>query len=175
MLHAGLDLSRKRLDVCVLDEHGERVIVTAASPDADGLRHLVGEIGAFRGVGGRDGRVDDWRSVRPRQSRASGLGRRDRRRPRSEGTRATGLQDRSHRRVRSRRAQPARPRAGYLASGPRGARGARASPVPASSRSSAGDAEESRPRKPHVVREAVPGLGSLRYLWSCATASARSS
>lgn len=49
MLHAGLDLSRKRLDVCVLDEHGERVIVTAASPDADGLRHLVGEISAFGG------------------------------------------------------------------------------------------------------------------------------
>jgi transposase len=49
MLHAGLDLSRKGVDVCVLDEHGERVIVTAGSSDADGRRHLVGETGAFGG------------------------------------------------------------------------------------------------------------------------------
>jgi transposase len=37
MLHAGLDLSRKRLDYCLLDEAGERVEVGAAAPDADGL------------------------------------------------------------------------------------------------------------------------------------------
>jgi hypothetical protein len=30
MLHLGLDLSRKRLDVCALDERGERIAVTAA-------------------------------------------------------------------------------------------------------------------------------------------------
>ena len=41
MLHAGLDLSRRRLDVCLLDDAGELVAETAASPDADGLRHLV--------------------------------------------------------------------------------------------------------------------------------------
>jgi len=41
MLYAGLDLSRKRLDVCLLDERGERVAVTAAPPDADGLRGLA--------------------------------------------------------------------------------------------------------------------------------------
>ena len=28
MLYAGLDLSRKRVDVCLLDERGERVAVT---------------------------------------------------------------------------------------------------------------------------------------------------
>ena len=38
MLHAGLDLSRRRLDVCLLDERGELVAETAAPPDADGLR-----------------------------------------------------------------------------------------------------------------------------------------
>jgi transposase len=38
MLHAGLDLSRKRLDYCLLDEQGERVEVGAAPPDGDGLR-----------------------------------------------------------------------------------------------------------------------------------------
>jgi len=41
MLHLGLDLSRKRLDVCALDERGERVAVTATPPDAEGLRELV--------------------------------------------------------------------------------------------------------------------------------------
>jgi hypothetical protein len=41
MLHAGLDLSRARLDVCLVDERGEFVEHTAAPPDADGLRHLA--------------------------------------------------------------------------------------------------------------------------------------
>jgi transposase len=41
MLYAGLDLSRKRVDVCLLDELGERVAVTAAPPDGDGLRGLA--------------------------------------------------------------------------------------------------------------------------------------
>jgi len=44
MLYAGLDLSRKRVDVCLLDERGERVVVTAAPPDADGLRGLAGRL-----------------------------------------------------------------------------------------------------------------------------------
>ncbi len=37
MLHVGLDLSRKRLDFCLLDEAGERVWEGATPPDADGL------------------------------------------------------------------------------------------------------------------------------------------
>jgi transposase len=37
MLHAGLDLSRRRLDFCLLGEGGERVEVGAVTPDADGL------------------------------------------------------------------------------------------------------------------------------------------
>src|SRR4051794_16618523 len=40
MLHAGLDLSRRRLDVCLVNDAGELVEDTAAAPDADGLRHL---------------------------------------------------------------------------------------------------------------------------------------
>jgi transposase len=47
MLHAGLDLSRRRLDVCVLNDAGERVATTLCPPDADGLRHLVAEIRAL--------------------------------------------------------------------------------------------------------------------------------
>jgi transposase len=44
MLYAGLDLSRKRLDVHVLDEEGGTVAVTAVSPEADALRHLVDDV-----------------------------------------------------------------------------------------------------------------------------------
>ena len=49
MLHLGLDLSRKRLDVCALDERGERLAVTAAPPDADGLHELVKRLAAYGG------------------------------------------------------------------------------------------------------------------------------
>ena len=41
MLYAGMDLSRQRLDVHVLDEIGETVEVTAVRPDADALRTLA--------------------------------------------------------------------------------------------------------------------------------------
>ena len=41
MLYAGLDLSRQRLDVHVLDEEGRTVEVTAVRPDADALRTLA--------------------------------------------------------------------------------------------------------------------------------------
>jgi transposase len=54
MLHAGLDLSRNRLDVCLLTEHGELIGHIAAPPDGDGLRGLarrVAPLGApVRGV-----------------------------------------------------------------------------------------------------------------------------
>ena len=41
MLHAGLDLSRKKLDVCLLSQDAELVEEFAAPPDADGLRALA--------------------------------------------------------------------------------------------------------------------------------------
>jgi len=47
MLYAGLDLSRKRLDVEVRDGDGAVVAVTAVSPDADGLRTLVERLEPF--------------------------------------------------------------------------------------------------------------------------------
>ena len=48
MLHAGLDLSRRRLDVCLVDDAGEVVARLAAAPDADGLRHLAMRVQAVR-------------------------------------------------------------------------------------------------------------------------------
>jgi transposase len=44
MLHAGLDLSRKKIDVCLLSESGEHVDQLAAPPDADALRTLARRI-----------------------------------------------------------------------------------------------------------------------------------
>jgi hypothetical protein len=41
MLHAGLDLSRRRLDVCLLSGDGEPIAEFAAPPDPDGLRGLA--------------------------------------------------------------------------------------------------------------------------------------
>jgi transposase len=49
MLHAGLDLSRRRLDVCLLDEHGGIVQTTTAPPDADGLRGLARQVAMLGG------------------------------------------------------------------------------------------------------------------------------
>jgi transposase len=47
MLYAGLDLSRQRLDVHILDEDGRTVEVTAVSPDAPGLRRLAAHVLRF--------------------------------------------------------------------------------------------------------------------------------
>jgi transposase len=52
MLHAGLDLSRRRLDFCLLAEGGEVVEVGAVAPDGDGLD------GFARRVERRHGPVD---------------------------------------------------------------------------------------------------------------------
>lgn len=51
MLHAGLDLSRRRLDYCLLDEQGNAVEGGGAAPDGDGLR------GFARGIEERHGPV----------------------------------------------------------------------------------------------------------------------
>ena len=46
MLHAGLDLSRKRLDVCLLSDQGELIDELAAVPDASGLKALAERVEA---------------------------------------------------------------------------------------------------------------------------------
>jgi transposase len=54
MLHAGLDLSRRKIDVCLLSAAGEVVDEWASPPDADGLRGLAARAAmwgpAVRGV-----------------------------------------------------------------------------------------------------------------------------
>ena len=44
MLHAGLDLSRKKIDVCLLSEHGEHLDQLFVPPDVDALRTLARRI-----------------------------------------------------------------------------------------------------------------------------------
>jgi hypothetical protein len=54
MLHAGLDLSRRKVDVCLVSGEGEIVDEWASPPDADGLRGLAARAamrgGSVRGV-----------------------------------------------------------------------------------------------------------------------------
>ena len=46
-VYAGLDLSRQRLDVHVLDEEGNTVEVTAAMPETFGLKQLVARLSRY--------------------------------------------------------------------------------------------------------------------------------
>jgi transposase len=47
MLHVGLDLSRKRVDVCLISDRGELVDELAAPFDEDGLCRLTDRVGAM--------------------------------------------------------------------------------------------------------------------------------
>ncbi len=63
MLHAGLDLSRRKIDVCLLSAGGELVEEFASPPDVDGLRGLTRRVGEPRAGGAWRDRVDDRRAV----------------------------------------------------------------------------------------------------------------
>ena len=49
MVHVGLDLSRTRLDVHVMDEAGSPLAITTAAPDRGGLAVLASRIEGFGG------------------------------------------------------------------------------------------------------------------------------
>ena len=49
MLHAGLDLSRKKLDVCLLGDDGEHLDQLVVPPDVDALRRLARRIDEVHG------------------------------------------------------------------------------------------------------------------------------
>jgi hypothetical protein len=65
MLHPGLDLSRHRLDVHLLDAQASTLQVTTAPPDADGLRGLVRQTTAHGQPVRAATRVDEPRPFRP--------------------------------------------------------------------------------------------------------------
>src|SRR5918994_1599081 len=87
MLHAGLDLSRKKIDICLLSEGGEHLDQLAFPPDVDSLRRLARRIdevhaepvcaviesmtGLGRSTTPSRSRAGRWRSPMPPRSRAS--------------------------------------------------------------------------------------------------------
>ena len=128
MLHAGLDLSRRRLDYCLLDERGDRVEVGAAPPDGDGLRGFAGGVEQRHGPVAVRAAIESMNGARFVHDTLErcGLGGRGRRRAEGQGAGAAGVQDRPHRRVGAGRALAPRSGAGDLAAGLRAAPGARA-------------------------------------------------
>ena len=162
MVHVGLDLSRTRLDVHVMDESGAPLAVTTAVPDGGGLAALAGRIGGVRRPGVRGDRVDERRPVRARPAGAGGLAGRDRRRAEGQGAGPAGLQDRQDRLLGAGRAVPPGPGAGDLAAHPDGARRAGTGPLAAAPGAPPHRAEEPDPRHPARVRPPVPGVGPVR-------------
>jgi hypothetical protein len=106
MLHAGLDLSRKRLDVRVLYDAGDTALETLTPPDRDGLSSLVRRVGAFdepaRGV------IEAMNGARFVHDHLEQLGWdiEIANAARVRGTGAVGVQDRPYRRVGARRVVP---------------------------------------------------------------------
>ena len=47
MVHVGLDLSRKRVAVCLISDQGELIGQFPAPADRDGLRGLAARVGAY--------------------------------------------------------------------------------------------------------------------------------
>ena len=47
MLHVGLDLSRKQVEVCLISDQGELVDGFAAIPDRDGLHGLASRVAVY--------------------------------------------------------------------------------------------------------------------------------
>ena len=162
MVHVGLDLSRTRLDVHVMDEAGAPLAVTTAVPDGG----RVGRAGLpdrrVRRAGVRGDRVDERRPVRARPAGAGGLAGRDRRRAEGQGAGPAGLQDRQDRRLGAGRAVAPGPGAGDLAAHPDGARRAGTGPLAAAPGPPPHRAEEPHPRHPARLRPPVPGVGPVR-------------
>ena len=49
MLHAGVDLSRGKLDVCLLDEEGDQLDQLICAPDGEALKTFAGRVGELYG------------------------------------------------------------------------------------------------------------------------------
>jgi hypothetical protein len=90
-----MDLSRRRLDVCLVDDAGELVAQLAAAPDADGLCHLARRVAAtrVRAV------IESMNGARFVHDTLEQLGWGvDRGRAEGQGASAVGVQDRQERR-----------------------------------------------------------------------------
>ena len=162
MLYAGLDLSRQRLDVHVLDEDGRTVEVTAVHPDGDALRTLVGLVArhgepvtaAIESMNGARFVHDQlelagWDVEIADAVKVKGLA------PLAAKT------DRIDARVLAELGPPG-PRTGDLAARSVRPSRARAGPVPAPPRPPPHGAQEPDPRHPHCLRSPGPGVRPVR-------------
>ncbi len=162
MLYAGLDLSRQRLDVHLLDEDGRTVEVTAVRPDADALRTLVARVArhgqpvtaAIESMNGARFVHDQLELAGWDVEIADAL--------KVKGLAPAGRQDRQDRCLGPRRARPAGPRARDLAARPGDPGRARAGPLPAPPRPPPDGAEEPDPRHAHRLRSPGPGDRPVR-------------
>jgi hypothetical protein len=118
MLHAGLDLSRKRVDVCLLNEDGEHVDQLAAPPDADAEDPRQAHRRGLSGAGLRRDRVDDRCPARPRHAEQEGWDVEIADAQEGEGPGAAGVQGRQDRLALAGGLEPPRPGAGDLAARP---------------------------------------------------------
>src|SRR3954447_6172681 len=162
MLHAGLDLSRRKIDVCLLSAGGEIVEECASPPDADGLRGLTRRVGshglAVRGViesmtGARfvHDRLEElgWDVLIADAAKVKGLA------PLACKT------DKIHARVLAVLSR-ARLGAGDLAARSAGPARARAGPLSDASGQAPLDAQAPHPRDADHLRPPVPGQRSFR-------------
>ena len=173
MLHAGLDLSRRKLDVCLLSDHGEHLDQLVVPPDVESLRRLARRIDEVHAepVCAVVESMTGARLVHDTLER--GLGGRDRRRPEGQGPCALGLQDRQDRLARPRDPLPSRPGAGDLAPGSRGPRSARARPLSHPSGQAQVGAQEPDPLDADQLRPALPGHRPVRGRGQKAPGAAR--
>lgn len=74
MLHVGLDLSRRRVDVCVVDEGGERLAQFRSPIDEDGLYGLTRRVAAYRPESPVRGVVESMNGARHIHDELSRLG-----------------------------------------------------------------------------------------------------
>jgi len=163
MVHVGLDLSRTRLDVHVMDESGAPLAVTTALPEAGGLAALVARIDAefggpvYAAIESMNGArfVHDQLELAGWQVEIADAGE-------GQGVGPAGLQDRQDRLLGAGRAVAAGPGAGDLAAHPDGARRAGTGPLAAASGAAPHGVEEPDPRHPARVRLSVPGVGPVR-------------
>ena len=157
-----MDLSRRKIDVCLLSAGGEMVEEWASPPDADGVRGLARRAGAHglpvRGV------IESMTGSRFVHDRLEELGWdvliADA--AQSQGPGAAGVQDRQDRRAGARCAVASRPGAGDLAARSTGAPRARAGTLSDASGQASLDAQASHPRDADLLRAPVPGHGSVR-------------
>jgi hypothetical protein len=163
MLHAGLELSRKKLDICLLSDEGEHLDQLAVAPEVDSLRRLARRIDEVHAepVSAVVESMTGARIVHDTLE-AEGWSVEIADAQKGQGPGAACLQDGQDRLARARDALAAGAGAGDLASRSRDPRGARARPLSPSPGQAQDGAQEPRPLDPDQLRSRLPGHRPVR-------------